>query len=307
MTANFADRLNAAVLAKKSPVVVGLDPHLDLLPPPLSEGIAAGDRQALAAAVGDFCCGIIDALHALVPAVKPQAAFFERLGPAGWQALEAVVAHARAQGLVVISDAKRGDIGSTARAYADYHLGGDAAGLPGLGADAVTVNPYLGADSLQPFLDHTAAGRGLYLLAKTSNPGSSDLQDRDLEGAALYQRVAAMADDLGAASMGEGGWSAVGIVVGATHPEIAADLRRAFPRTPFLVPGYGAQGAGADDVAACFDAAGLGALVNASRSIVFAYRRPEYDDLGWQEAAAEAATAMNAGISAACCRRRAAI
>ena len=294
---NFADRLCAAVRARNSAVVVGLDPHFGLMPGRMTEGVDPADRDALAVVVRDFCIGIIDAVHDVVPMVKPQVAFFERLGPPGLQALEEVVGRARAQGLLVISDAKRGDIGSTAQAYAEYHLGDGA--LPGLGADAVTVNPYLGGDSVQPFVEHTAHGRGLFLLAKTSNAGSADLQDRTVDdGRTLYDAAAALADRVGGGCIGDSGYSAVGIVVGATYPAEAAALRRRYPRLVFLVPGYGAQGAGADDVAVCFDEDGMGAVVNASRSILFAYRAEDFAGRGWADAARAAAIAMGADIAA---------
>ena len=299
---NFADRLCRAVEERKSAVVVGLDPHVDLLPPHLTEGLEAGDREGLAAVIRDFCIGIVDAVHDVVPAVKPQVAFFERLGPPGYAALEEVTNRARTRGLLVVSDAKRGDIGSTARAYAEYHIGD--AGETGLGADAVTVNPYLGGDSLRPFVEYTGRGKGIFVLAKTSNTGSSDLQDRDIGGQPLYDAAAGLADDVGAECIGERGYSAVGIVVGATYPAEAAALRRRHPRLLFLVPGYGAQGAGADDVAVCFDAAGLGAIVNASRSILFAYRQEPFSPRQWAEAARAAAVSMSADIAAAVARRR---
>ena len=300
-SANFADRLCRAVLDKKSAVVVGLDPHVDLLPPHLTEDLDRGDREGLAVVIRDFCIGIVDAVHDVVPAVKPQVAFFERLGPPGYAALEEVTNRARTRGLLVISDAKRGDIGSTAKAYADYHIGDD--GLAGLGADAITVNPYLGADSLGPFVEYTGRGKGIFVLAKTSNAGSADLQDRHIGGQPLYDAAAGLADRVGADSIGGCGYSAVGIVAGATYPAEVAALRRRHPRLLFLVPGYGAQGAGADDVAGCFDAAGLGAIVNASRSILFAYRQEPFSPRQWAEAARAAAVSMSEHIATAVARR----
>jgi orotidine-5'-phosphate decarboxylase len=206
---------------------------------------------------------------------------------------------------------------STATAYADYFLGdfddAEAAGdptrrgaLPGLGADAMTVSPYLGADSLEPFLRHVARGKGLYLLAKTSNPGSRDLQDLRIAGEnggrPLYAHAAALATRLGAATTGTRGFSSVGIVVGATFPSEASELRRDHPSLPFLVPGYGAQGAGPDDVTAAFDRRGGGAIVSASRSLLFAYRSPQHRDVGperWAEAARRECVSMRDAIVAA--------
>lgn len=320
--AGFADRLEEAIEAKGSPVCVGIDPQLELFPAPLAHLASSASREVAAAAVLRFCDQLLDAVADVVAVVKPQVAFFERLGPPGWTALERVVASARARGLLVIADAKRGDIASTAAAYADYFLGdpeGDtevpesAGALRGLGADAVTVSPYLGADSLEPFLRHVARGKGIYLLAKTSNPGSSDLQDLSVTADAtgqgarpLYAHAAAIAARAGAACVGRRGFSSVGIVVGATSPAEAAELRRDHPTLPFLVPGYGAQGAGPDDIAAAFDARGRGAIVNASRSLIFAYRTPRHRELGeerWAEAARRECLAMRDAISAGLARR----
>lgn len=286
----FGERLMAAIEARKSCVVVGLDPHLDLFPPPLADASSSLDRQVVASAVERFCLEVIEVVADVVPAVKPQVAFFERLGPPGWSVLEKVVAEAKDRGLIVILDAKRGDIGSTASAYADYFLGGDE-GLGGLDADAVTLNPYLGSDSLAPFAAHLPRGKGFFILAKTSNPASFEIQDRQTDTpngkVAVYSAVGDMADLLGADFVGRRGYSSVGLVVGATSSEQATSLRNAFPQLPFLVPGYGAQGAGPRDVMGAFDASGGGALVNASRSLLFAYREEAYSSLApeqWSEA-----------------------
>jgi len=305
----FADRLDAAIEAKASPVCLGIDPQLELFPAPLAHLASSTDREVAASAIERFALELLDALCDLVAVVKPQVAFFERLGPPGWVVLERVVAAAHARGLLVIADAKRGDIASTAAAYADYLLGDDAAAAPaalrGLGADAMTVNAYLGADSLEPFLRHVDRGRGLYVLAKTSNPGSRDLQDLVIAGAGarpLYAHAAALAASAGAASIGERGLSSVGIVVGATHPEQSSALRAAHPTLPFLVPGYGAQGAGPAEVACAFDPRGRGAIVNSSRGLCFAYRSPRHRDLGpdrWAEAARRECIAMRDAIRAA--------
>ena len=336
--AGFADRLESALAGKGSPVCLGIDPQLELLPPPLSHLASSTRRDVAAAAVQRFCDELLDAVADVVAVVKPQVAFFERLGPPGWTALERLVRAAKRRGLLVIADAKRGDIASTAAAYADYFLGdaaedeegasgaaravGARAGepssrwspLPGLGADAVTLSPYLGADTLEPFLRHVARGKGCYLLAKTSNPGSGDLQDLRVggsgaDGAALplYLHVAGIAERAGAASIGDSGYASVGIVVGATGPSEAAELRRAHPALPFLVPGYGAQGAGPSDVAAAFDERGRGAIVNASRSLIFAYRAPQHRDLPaarWAEASRRECLAMRDAIAAAMAARR---
>lgn len=306
---HFADRLMQAVIDKGSAVVVGLDPHLAELPPEYADDVASGDRRRIAAAVRAFSHRVIDAVHDIVPAVKPQVAFFEQLGPDGYQALEDVVRHARDMGLLVISDAKRGDIGSTAAAYADYHIGiGPERALPGLanlGADAMTVNPYLGADSLAPFVAYAARGKGLFVLAKTSNPGSGDLQDQTLrtdQRETVYGRAAILAETAGSDLVGSLGFSSVGIVVGATYPAEARLLRRRHPRLLFLVPGFGAQGARAADVAESFDDHGLGAIVGSARGIIFAYRNPKYaalDGARWVDATRLAAKDTTAEIAAA--------
>ena len=307
---SFGDRLIKAVRARRSHAVVGLDPHLKLLPPSLLRGVSLADRDQVAGVLEKFCAGVIDAVCDLVPAVKPQVAFFERLGAPGFAALERVVRLARDRGLLVNSDAKRGDIGSTAEAYAECHIGSfrDELGEEHevIGADAVTVNPYLGSDSLEPFVRLTGRGKGVFLLAKTSNPGSAEFQDQTLASGdgttTLYEAVAAMADRLGEPSVGREGYGAVGIVVGATHPEEAEHLRRRFPRLLFLVPGFGSQGGRPGDVVGCFNEDGLGAVVNASRSVIFAYREDEYAALGearWAECSRLAAQKMNQQINAA--------
>ncbi len=236
----FIDRLAAAVRRTATPVLVGLDPRWEQLPRPLRE--AYDDTcQGRAGAYVEFCRGVIDVVHDCVPAVKPQAAFFEQLGPPGMEALANVVKYASQQGLLVILDAKRGDIGSTAAAYADAYLGGG--GQSAWGADALTVNPYLGDDTIQPFVEVAAArNAGIFVLVRTSNPGARTFQDLTADGRPVFQHVADMVERLACASAGECGFGAVGAVVGATYPEELGDLRRAMPHTWFLVPGFGARG-----------------------------------------------------------------
>jgi len=299
---NFADMLLSRIREIGNPVLVGLDPHHALLPPEYQDAIRSKDRAKMAGAIEDFCIRVIDAVHDIVPAVKPQVAFFEQLGPDGYQALENVVTAAKRSGLVVISDSKRGDIGSTAAAYADYHIGaGSERLLPdvkNLNADAMTVNPYLGSDTLEPFLKFVAQGKGIFVLVKTSNPGSSDFQDRVLEntsGLMLYEAVAEKLSSIGEVHVGEFGLSSIGIVVGATYPEQANSLRQRFPNLWFLVPGFGAQGADAADVAKCFNCEGEGAIVNASRSLLFSYKDHKYEALAkkdWALSTRQAAVDM---------------
>jgi orotidine-5'-phosphate decarboxylase len=287
----FGEKLAVAVREKKTPVLVGLDPRWESLP----EGIRnrSGDSDAIVKAEGyaEFCRGVIDAVALLVPAVKPQVAFFEELGPPGMQALADVVGFARSRGLLVIVDAKRNDIGSTAAAYAAAYFGEPAsAAWPG---DALTVSPYLGDDSLEPFVSAARQhGGGVFVLVKTSNPGGGQFQDLICDGRPLYRHVAEYAERLASKDIGPSGYGSVGAVVGATYPEQLTELRAAMPHAWLLIPGYGSQGGSAKDVAGGFDDAGLGAIVNNSRGIIFAHRRNEFAKFGearWQ-AAVEAAT-----------------
>lgn len=264
---HFADRLAEAVERKGAPLCVGLDPMPDKLPDELR-------GPDLAASYELFCRGIVDAVAEIAVAVKPQSAFFEALGSRGVAVFERVCEHARAAGLLVIADVKRGDIASTAAAYAEAF-----AAI----ADAVTVNPYLGRDSLDPFLAYE--GLGVLILVKTSNPGSADVQDVPLaDGRPLWQHVAGLVDELGADHVGASGLSSVGAVVGATFPREVAEARRLLPRSVLLLPGVGAQGGRAEDLAAAFSAGPGSALVTASRSVLYAE-----PGAGWQEAAAAAA------------------
>ncbi|MFO0905597.1 MAG: orotidine-5'-phosphate decarboxylase [Pirellulales bacterium] len=298
---HFADRLAAGVRRVRNPVLVGLDPRAESLPAGLLAAGEAGNPAAVAAAYERFCQGVVDVVASKVAVVKPQAAFFEQLGPAGMTALGRVIDYARTQGLLVILDGKRNDIGTTATAYAEGFLGAPPASP--WGADALTVSPYLGDDSLTPFVE-VAKRRdaGVFVLVKTSNPGGKMLQDLVVEGRPLYRHVGAYVEQLAGESLGACGYGAVGAVVGATYPEQAAELRAAMPRTWFLVPGFGAQGGTARDAAASFDASGLGAIVNNSRGIIFAHAskayRERFGDARWQEAVAAATDDMIAQLAA---------
>jgi len=275
----FADRLFDAVRQKDSVVVAGLDPHLDRLPGP-----EAGSIEQAAEQVVQFFGRLIELVAEHVVAVKPQAAFFEALGLPGWQAYQLLLTKAREHGLLVIGDIKRGDIGSTSAAYARAHLS-DAAGQR---SDAVTVNPYLGTDGIAPFVEVAAAeGGGLFVLVKTSNPSSAEFQDQ------IYQQVAAKVVEWGKGLVGQCGYSAVGAVVGATHPELTGQLRSLLPGVPILLPGYGAQGAGAEQLRGWFDDEGLGAVVPASRSLAFGWT----DESDWEDAVAAAAIEMKQAIN----------
>jgi orotidine-5'-phosphate decarboxylase len=271
--------------------MVGIDPQSQELPEGLLPDVGETEPENVAAAFLSFSRGVIDVVAPLVPAVKPQAAFFERLGPPGMSALAEVIRYAQAKGLLVVLDAKRGDIGSTAIAYAEGILG---RGLSPWGADAMTINPFLGDDSLQPFVDVAVARHsGVFVLVKTSNRGGRMFQDLVADGAPLYQHVGRYVERLAVKSAGDCGYGAVGAVVGATYPEQLSTLRAAMPHTWFLVPGFGSQGGTARDVAAAFDPHGTGAIINNSRAIIFAHRQPPYAERfgarRWQEAV-EAAT-----------------
>lgn len=292
---HFADRLVEAIREKGNAVCVGLDPRVRDLPRgmlPVDHPPSVTDK---AMAYEQFCCGVIDAVAPLVPAVKPQAAFFEQLGAPGCGALSEVMAYARNSGLQVILDGKRNDIGSTAEAYAHAYLGTPEQSL--WGADALTVNPYLGDDSLEPFVK-VAQQRacGLFVLVKTSNPGSKQFQDLLCEGRPVYRHVADYVAKLAEQTQGKQHYSCVGAVVGATHPEQLAELRSAMPNTWFLVPGYGSQGGAAADVKPAFDANGLGAIINNARGIIFAYQRKpyaqKYGPSRWQDAVQAATEQM---------------
>ncbi|MFN2468131.1 MAG: orotidine-5'-phosphate decarboxylase [Gaiellaceae bacterium] len=271
-TVAFADRLAEAVERKRSQLVAGLDPRVDLLPVEL-RGEAHLGREAAAQACCRFCCGLIDAVASEVVAVKPQLAFFEALGADGIAAFEHVCDYAHAAGLLVIADGKRGDIGSTARAYATAYLAPRSEGV-GPVADALTVNPYLGADSIEPLLGACRReGGGIFCLVKTSNTGSGDLQDVTLaDGRPLWQHVARLVCEWGEDSVGERGLSSVGAVVGATYPRVVGEARRLLPKSVLLLPGVGAQGATPADVARAFTSGPASALVTVSRSLIYAFR-----------------------------------
>jgi orotidine-5'-phosphate decarboxylase len=291
---HYTDLLASAVHRLESPVVVGLDPRWEQLPEVFrAKGDASWEAQA--GAYAEFCCGVADVVAPLVPAVKLQAAFFEELGPAGMAAMGRVIDHASGRGLLVVLDGKRNDIGSTAVAYARGYLG---RGTSAWQADALTISPYLGDDSLIPFVDVARErGAGLYVLVKTSNPGGGMLQDLVSDGEMLYHRVGQYVDQLAAQTLGECKYGSVGAVVGATYPEQLAELRATMPHTWFLVPGFGSQGGTAADVAAAFDERGLGAIVNNSRGIIFAHARREYAEkfgaARWQDAVEAATREMN--------------
>jgi orotidine-5'-phosphate decarboxylase len=292
----FADRLDNAITLKGSPALVGLDPFLERIP---HEFAGAQDpnasRSEQAAAMGDFLCAVIDLIAERVAAVKPQSAFFEVLGAEGVAQWERVIAHAHDADLLVIGDVKRGDIGSTAAAYATAFLTGHAQCDRRTLCDAVTVNPLLGHDSITPFLEACReADAGIYVLVRTSNPGGDQFQTKG--DPTLSERIADAVVAWGEELMGDCGLSSVGAVVGATHPAELKALRKRMPHTPLLLPGYGAQGAGAEDVAPGFLPGGRGVLVNSSRGILYP---PRDDQTSWRDATSRALDQMRTALAAA--------
>ena len=277
----FSDRLVESIRKTGNPCVVGLDPRIDLMPAFIKSGRGRPARDVVRSIICDFHDLVLDTIAGLVPAVKPQLAFFEQYGSAGMEAFEHTVRAARQRGLLVIADGKRNDIASTAEAYAAAFLG--STGVLGenqkaFDADAMTVTPYLGRDSLLPFVEVCAKeGKGLFIVLKTSNQGSGDFQDQPLQatGRPLYERIAETIHDLGQQLVGDCSYSSIGAVIGATFPEDARRLRSLLPRSYILIPGYGAQGAGGREAAVCFNEDGLGAIVNSARGITYSYSDPD--------------------------------
>ena len=273
-----------ACQAKGAPTCVGLDPVFERLPAELQ-------KQTPAAACEAFGIAVIDAVAEHTPCVKPQAACYERYGHEGYKAFETVIAHAKSKGLIVVSDAKRGDIGTSSAHYAAGMIGGTH------GGDALTVNAYLGADGIEPFAKVAdEEGCGLFALVRTSNPGGDAIQSLTLtDGRTIAQAVGDTVAELGANYVGERGYSLLGAVVGATKATDAVALRERLPQQIFLVPGFGAQGGGADDVRACFKPDGTGAIITASRSVIYAYEKNT--DVSWQAAIEDGAKDLKQQIA----------
>lgn len=283
----FSDRLAKAVREKNNPTVMGLDPKLEFIPVHLrarAAKVSTNAFQAAAESITAFNFELIDAVADIMAAVKPQLAYYECYGAEGLRAFDLTCRYAREKGLLVIADGKRNDIGSTAEAYSGAFLGRTVldGGItaPVFDADALTVNGYLGTDGIKPFLaDCDAYGKGIFVLVKTSNPSSGQLQDMKLEdGRAVYEMMADLVNDWGAGRIGDCGYGSVGAVVGATYPRQLVEMRSRMPHAWILVPGYGAQGGTAADVAGAFGADGLGAIVNASRSLICAWQKD-----GWKK------------------------
>lgn len=301
------DRLIAKIIETKNPTVAGLDPKLDYIPQYIKEESYAKygkNLEGAADALLTFNKALIDALCDIIPAVKPQAAYYEMYGFYGVKALYETITYAKEKGMFVITDGKRNDIGTTMEAYANAHLGKtDVEGVKfeAFGADALTVNGYLGTDGIKPLLKICEeADKGIFVLVKTSNPSSGELQDKELsDGKSVYAAMGEMCESWGSELVGKYGYSAVGSVVGATYPEQLEELRKAMPHTFFLVPGYGAQGGGAKDVAPAFDENGIGAIINSSRGIMCAYKKEGCDEKDFAAAARREAIRMRDDINSA--------
>ena len=288
----------------QNPTVAGFDPKLDYVPASIKESCLEKYGKTLegaAAALLEFNKAIIDKIYDIVPAIKPQAAYYEMYGWQGVKALCETIAYAKSKGMFVITDGKRNDIGTTMEAYATAHLGTtDVAGeeIDAFGADALTVNGYLGTDGIKPLAEICdKKDKGIFVLVKTSNPSSGELQDMKLEnGSTVYAQMGSMCENWGESLMGKYGYSGVGAVVGATYPDQLAEMRAKAPHTFFLVPGYGAQGGGAQDAKNAFDKRGLGAIINSSRGIMCAWKKQGLTEDDFAEAARAEALRMKEDI-----------
>lgn len=300
------DKLLKKIAEKQNPTVAGLDPKLAYVPNFIKQASYAKFGRNFAGAADallTFNKGLIDALCDVVPAVKPQAAYYEMYGWQGVKALTETIDYAKSKGLYVIIDGKRNDIGATMQAYATAHLGEtelDGENAEAFGGDCLTVNGYLGSNGISPLLKVCAErDKGIFVLVKTSNPSSGELQDKTLmDGETVYRAMGAMCEDWGEQLPGKYGYSGVGAVVGATYPAQLGELRAAMPHTFFLVPGYGAQGGAADDVAPAFDKNGLGAIVNSSRGIMCAWQKQNCPEADFANAARAEAVRMRDEIVA---------
>ena len=279
---NIVDRLIEKTIKTKNPSVIGLDPDISKIPMCYKTDVKIENTfEAVAEVIYNFNRDIIDTVEDIVPAVKPQMAFYEKYGSCGVAAFEKTVRYAKSKGIIVVEDAKRNDIGNTAKAYADGHIGEvellDGTYASSFDADFLTVTPFLGSESLHPFIDVCIKNnKGIFVLVKTSNTSSGEIQDVVAEeGLTISQNIAKYVSEQADTFKGERGYSSIGAVVGATYPEEAILLRKMMPRSYFLVPGYGAQGGGAKDILPCFNEDGLGAIVNSSRGILYTHMSDE--------------------------------
>ena len=276
------DKLIEKIKETRNPTVMGLDPRYEMLPKCVTEKYSL-TLEGVSSAIIEYNKALIDATYDIIPAIKPQIAFYEMFGIPGMQAFKETCAYAKQKGMIVIADIKRGDIGSTAQGYSNAYLGKTKIGDVEesiYDIDFVTVNPYMGTDCVKPFIDDCKKyNKGLFILVKTSNPSSGELQDLKLEdGQEVYKRVANLVENWGADLRGENGYSSIAAVVGATYPKQLQELRNIAPHTFFLIPGYGAQGGKPEDIALGFDKNKLGGIVNASRSLMCAYKSDKWKD-----------------------------
>ena len=294
------DKLIDRIVKLQNPTCVGLDTDFSYLPDDMREGMAT--FEGVAEKLIEFNMNIIDKVCDIVPAVKVQVAYYEQYGYEGLRAFDYTVNYAKGRGMFVIADCKRNDIGSTAACYSKAYLGStDINGkkIKAFPADMLTVNGYLGTDGIAPFVDDCKKfGKGIFVLVKTSNPSSGELQNLKLQnGLCIYEQMGALVEEWGKDCVGKYGYSSVGAVVGATHPEEAAKLRSQLKNTFFLIPGYGAQGGNAQMLKCCFDSRGLGGIVNNSRGIICAYKKPQYSGMNYAEAARAACIDMQQDLS----------
>lgn len=298
----MVDKLIEKIIELQNPTCVGLDTSFDYLPEDMKAGVATLEEAA--DKILEFNKNIVDKVCDIVPSVKVQIAYYEMYGAAGLNAFSETVKYAKSKGLIVIADCKRNDIGSTAGCYSKAYLGETEVNgrkFNAFPADMLTVNGYLGTDGIAPFVsDIKAHGKSIFVLVKTSNPSSGELQNLKLEnGNYIYEQMGDLVAEWGADSIGEYGYSEVGAVVGATHPEEAKNLRNRLPHTFFLIPGYGAQGGSAEMLKVCFDKRGLGGVVNSSRGILCAYKNAKYAGLGYADAARAACGDMRKDLQGA--------
>ena len=295
MSQNMMDNLINKIKEKNSPIVMGIDPRYEMIPDIIKLKYPK-DMAGFAKSAVVFAKKLIDATYDIIPAIKPQLAYFEMMGPNGLDAFKEIVDYAKSKDLIVIADAKRGDIGTTSQGYANTFLGETTLNdykEKIYDADFVTVNPYMGTDCVKPFIeDSKKYGKGVFVLVKTSNKSSGELQDLKLEnGNKVYEQVATLVEEWGKDLIGEYGYSSISAVVGATYPEQLKEIRKLAPHTFFLIPGYGAQGGKAEDIALGFDENGIGGIVNASRSLMCAYKADRWKEIYTEEQFAEATRA----------------
>ncbi len=303
---NFADRLLNSIDEKQNPSIIGMDSDFTKIPEFLKDESKRrfGETfEAVSKCIIEFNRRIINTVKDIVPAIKIQMAFYEKYGSKGIEAMEKTIRYAKNSGLIVVIDAKKNDIGNTAKSYSNGLIGTvDVFGkkMPSFDADCVTVNPYLGSDGINPFIDDLKRyGKGIFVLVKTSNPSSVELQNLESKNKKVYEIIAELVNRLGSRTEGLRGYTSVGAVVGATYPEEAKCIRKTIPKSIFLVPGYGAQGGKAGDVVPCFNEDGYGAIVHSARKVIFAYQWLNNKETEFETASAEAVIRMKEDLTAA--------